>query len=109
MLVYWGDGRYARERYLVHQSKMTTDLFTELQRKHQNRYEDPRYGGRGGGGGGGGLIAPMLQQSNVPRLPVYYGGGRGLVWCALWSSYDDYGRYEPIYLKGSRSGRRIRM
>ncbi|KAF4731740.1 hypothetical protein FOZ62_017774, partial [Perkinsus olseni] len=35
--------KYSRERYLVHQSKMTTDLFTELQRKHQYRYEDPFY------------------------------------------------------------------
>ncbi|KAF4694879.1 hypothetical protein FOZ60_006732 [Perkinsus olseni] len=68
--------KYSRERYLVHQSKMTTDLFTELQRKHQYRYEDPFYPTTAMAPGGGGL-APMLLQPGGPPA-AHYGGNRGM-------------------------------
>ncbi|KAF4742344.1 hypothetical protein FOZ62_003648 [Perkinsus olseni] len=69
--------KYSRERYLVHQSQMTTDLFTELQRKHQYRYEDPFYPTAAMVAPGGGGLAPMLLQPGGPP-PAEYGGNRGM-------------------------------
>ncbi|KAF4653166.1 hypothetical protein FOL47_010662 [Perkinsus chesapeaki] len=67
---------YCREAYLAHQSRMTTELFIELQKKHQYRYQDPFYSAMTMlPSGDGSLTAPMASQFGPPRAASYSGLG----------------------------------